>query len=209
MYRLNQQLENSSYISIPFFSFNLIVAIIYVWKNRLSLKMMGISRKYLIKSVLEAALATIFILTLSTLLKWLFLFKPFSIVLFKEAIGTSALRELFPMTLVKQVDTWTMISWVAMYALFVPVQEFIIRGVLLGRLLHFAPNRYNKWVAIAVTSFIYALMHAYMGWQIVMMVFIPGFICSVLFARSGNLIGVVLSHLAVGLYAAFILELIN
>ncbi|HDN26583.1 MAG TPA: cyclic nucleotide-binding domain-containing protein [Thioploca sp.] len=92
------------------------------------------------------------------------------------------------------------------YALFAPLQEFIIRGGLQGALQMFltgSPKR-RTWGAILVANLMYSVSHVVLSMNLVFLTFIIGLLWGWLYSRHGTLIGVSFSHIFIGLFAFFV-----
>jgi CRP-like cAMP-binding protein len=96
---------------------------------------------------------------------------------------------------------------IIVYTLHAPLQEFVARAGLQGTLQHFIPapaGRVN-WKAILVSNLLFASAHCFLGLWFVLAVFVPGLFWGWMFARQRSLIGVIVSHILVGLWAIFAL----
>ena len=93
-----------------------------------------------------------------------------------------------------------------LYVSFVPVQEFIARGILLGGLLHYFRGRWVPVVSCVVCAALYGTLHLYLGVEIALLVFVPGLLWSYLFYRTRTLLPVILSHLSCGLFWMYFLS---
>jgi membrane protease YdiL (CAAX protease family) len=85
------------------------------------------------------------------------------------------------------------------------VQELIVRGALQSSLEMFLTGPRRVKNAILVSGLLFAALHIHIGFVLALVAFVPGLFWGVLYARKRNLIGVTLSHIAVGVYAFFIL----
>jgi CRP-like cAMP-binding protein len=95
------------------------------------------------------------------------------------------------------------------YAAHAPLQEFVARAGFQGSLQHFtpvSPGRIN-WKAILVSNLLFAAAHSYFGLWFCLAVLAPGVFWGWMFARQRSLIGVVISHVLIGLWGIFALGL--
>ena len=96
-----------------------------------------------------------------------------------------------------------------LYGVHGPFQEFVTRVGLQGSLQHFlrVPPGHVDWKSIVIANLLYASAHGYIGFWFSAVAFVPGLFWGWLFARQGSLIGVSVSHIAVGWWALFALGL--
>ncbi len=111
-------------------------------------------------------------------------------------------------TIKNQVDpqyfTWIdaesfSIYYALLYCAFVPVQEYIARGILLGALLHYIDGRWRVILSILVSSVVYSGLHLYLGLHVSLLVLIPGLCWSWMYYRSTSILLASLSHICCGL----------
>jgi membrane protease YdiL (CAAX protease family) len=97
------------------------------------------------------------------------------------------------------------------YIVFSPVQEFLVRGGLQGSLYCFlsGTQRRKNWVAIIVSNLIFVTFHSHISILFALMALIPGIAWGWLYSRHKTLIGVVVSHLLLGILGIFILGITN
>ena len=86
-----------------------------------------------------------------------------------------------------------------LYVAFVPVQEYVARGILLGGLLHYFHGRRTAIISCMICALLYSTLHLYLGLYVALLVFVPGLLWSYLYYRTRSLLLVSLSHLACGL----------
>jgi len=91
------------------------------------------------------------------------------------------------------------------YALFVPFQEFICRGALQGYLQRFLTGNYVKTKAVFLATLVFGSNHLHLSTSYALVAIFPGLLWGALYARQGSLLGVSVSHILVGIYAAFML----
>lgn len=108
-------------------------------------------------------------------------------------------------TSLKMADTdwWPLV----LYTLFVPVQEYISRGILLGGLLYYFGKQWPHWVCCGMCGIIYAGLHLYLGWEVALIVLLPGLAWSFLYYKTRSVFLVSLSHLICGLYWIYLLSI--
>jgi membrane protease YdiL (CAAX protease family) len=87
------------------------------------------------------------------------------------------------------------------------VQELVARAGLQGTLQNFIPTPpdHINWKAIVVSNLLYSSAHSYIGFWFCVAAFVPGLFWGWMFAKQRSLVGVTVSHIAVGLWAIFAL----
>jgi CRP-like cAMP-binding protein len=98
---------------------------------------------------------------------------------------------------------------ILLYSVHSPIQEFVARAGLQGSLQLFlrVPRGRVSWKAILIANLVFASAHSYLGFWFCAAAFIPGLFWGWLFAWQGSLLGVTVSHIAVGLWGLFVLGL--
>ena len=93
-----------------------------------------------------------------------------------------------------------------LYGVHAPLQEFARAG-LQGSLQHFlrVPRGRVDWRAIVISNLLFASSHGFLGFWFSVAAFFPGVFWGWLFARQCSLIGLAVSHVAVGWWAFFVL----
>ena len=96
-----------------------------------------------------------------------------------------------------------------LYAVHAPLQEFVVRAGLQGSVQHFlrVPPHRVDWKAIVISNLLFAAGHGLMGFWFSAASFVPGLFWGWMFAKQRSLIGVTISHIAVGWWALFALGL--
>lgn len=101
--------------------------------------------------------------------------------------------------------------FMALYSLFCPVQEFIVRGCIqtsLQTLMEGTTYRV-KWNAIIISNLLFASAHSHTSLGFALSVFIPGIFWGWLYYRQRSLVGVSISHIMIGVWSAFIVGFEN
>ena len=96
---------------------------------------------------------------------------------------------------------------ILLYAIHAPLQEFVARAGLQGTLQHFIPVSPGSinWKAILISNLLFASAHCFIGLWFSLAAFVPGLFWGWMFARQRSIIGVMASHIVVGLWAIFAL----
>lgn len=166
----------------------------------------GFTMENALKNFLEAVVFTIPILLTVLCLKW---------------IAITYVPSLHHLTLFDHTAIFSKgsrsFSWdsyflfMSLYALFCPVQEFIVRGCIqtsLQSLMEGTKNRV-KWNAILISNLLFASAHSHTSLGFALSVFIPGLFWGWLYDRQRSLIGVSISHILIGVWSAFIVGFEN
>ncbi len=93
------------------------------------------------------------------------------------------------------------------YACLVPLQEFLARGAIQGPLYEFfdgTPRRRWFW-AIVVSNTLFAVTHLHLTLTYGAAAFLGGILWGLLYARQRSLLGPIVSHVIVGLFALWVL----
>lgn len=108
--------------------------------------------------------------------------------------------------------TWTgYFIFMFMYALFCPIQQFVVRGCVQSPLQFLLEGTAQsvKWKAIFVSNILFASVHSHTSFGFAVFSFIPGIFWGWLYARQRSLVGVSLSHIMLGVWAVFIVGFEN
>lgn len=100
----------------------------------------------------------------------------------------------------------TLVTFV-IYCVLSPIQEFVTRGVLQSSLEAFSVGRAVTWRAILLSNGIFAFSHLHISLSFALVAFIPGLFWGWLFARQRSLIGVSFSHVLLGVWGLYVLDL--
>jgi hypothetical protein len=94
-----------------------------------------------------------------------------------------------------------------LYGIHAPFREFVGRAVLQGSLQHFlrVPAGRVNWKAILMSNLLFASGQGFHGFWFSVASFAVGLFWGWLFARQGSLVGVSVSHIAVGWWGLFAL----
>ena len=178
MQRALDMVSDSAMVSVPFFLAWLAAALLYLAMSGLPAPTAGL-RRVTRQHVLIATVGTLVLVGAATVL-----------------LGR---REAHIPT-----DRGSVLA-LGLYVAFVPVQEYIARGVLLGGLLHYFSGRWVPVTSCIICAALYSALHLYLGWQVVLLVFLPGLFWSYLYYQSRSLLLVSASHLVCGLFCMYVL----
>lgn len=93
------------------------------------------------------------------------------------------------------------------YGLFVPLQEFISRGVMQSSLSRLLRGKHSGAWSVVITSALFSAMHVHISTIMAIVVFIPSLFWGWLYLRRQTLIGPIVSHIMLGWFAIFIIGL--
>lgn len=93
------------------------------------------------------------------------------------------------------------------YLLLVPFQELLVRGALQGPLEELFVSPHRKLMAIVVSNLLFSVTHTHLSVILAFPVFLLGLFWGWLYSRTRTLIGVILSHWLVGMWAIFIIDI--
>ena len=115
-----------------------------------------------------------------------------------------------PDVLSKEVEkiTNTKLLWIAVltYTLFVPLQEFIFRGAIQSPLQELMPEK-NKTLAVFTTTVLFSMCHLHLSLVATIIAFIPGMFWGFLYAKQKSLLGVCISHILLGVWCLFVINI--
>ena len=189
---------SSTFLSVPLLiSFMLPVG--YVIKHSgYPLSMYGLTLKDWRRKTIQAIEYTIPVLILIVICKWILLiivpgFADRSLFEFSNEIGEYnnlfAGRQFLPLLL---------------YAMFIPIQEFLVRGVMQSSFQMMLVGRYRLFWSILLANLIFSASHVYISIWLGFIVFLPGLFWGWLYSKQKSIIGVSVSHFIVGLWAFYV-----
>lgn len=186
---------NTMIISAPMIGIFAAIVFFYLLKTGLPLSAFGFTLKGWAISLKECLIASVIYMILITIVKWFL-------------VNSNEFPEftLFDGTIFSPNLTTTMqVTSLIIYALFVPLQEFIVRGAMQSSFLEFliSPNR--RFWSILLSNLLFATTHFHISVRFGLMVITAGFMWGYLFSRHRTLVGVVVSHIIIGIWAVFIL----
>ncbi|RUR11157.1 cyclic nucleotide-binding domain-containing protein [Legionella sp. km772] len=149
---------------------------------------------------IESLLWTTPILLLMTLAKWLLISnvaKYSSIELFSLGHSAVAKPGTSTLTIVLMSFAYVFISS--------PIQEVLFRGGLQSCLQFFLQSKHRNLLANITTNLIFAMMHLILSYELAILVFGIGFFWGCLYQKQRTLVGVITSHILIGVWAFFIL----
>jgi CRP-like cAMP-binding protein len=186
-------LSTATVITGPLMLGMAVFAIAFARQSGLPRESFGLNMGQGCKSVGEAILWTLPVLPLLVLGKWLLIREHDDAVLFSGLEQGLQLR---------------LVLGHAIYTCLVPLQEFLARGVIQGPLFEFfegTPRRRWFW-AIIVSNTLFAVTHLHLTLTYCAAAFIGGIVWGLLYARQRSLLGPIVSHVIIGIFALWLLD---
>lgn len=144
----------------------------------------------------EALLFSLPVLGLIVLAKW---------ILMRTQPGFAGLS-LFDFYAYKGLSRGETLAVVLAYSLFVPVQEMIARSGIQSSMMMFLRSRHRVGLSIFMSTLLFSATHLHTTFAFAVIVFPFGLFWGWLYDRHPTLIGVVFSHLLIGLWAVFVVS---
>ncbi|MBA3661140.1 MAG: cyclic nucleotide-binding domain-containing protein [Gammaproteobacteria bacterium] len=202
---LRSEIVSTTFITIPLMIF-LVTPLIYMVRNSgYPLSVYGLTFNNWRRSVYEAIIFTTPVLLLILLCKALLIRYTPS---FAGQNLISFSFDLTPVAANAHVSYWVGGLLVFLYLIFVPVQEFLTRGVLQSSFQILLTGRHRTIWAIVLSNLLFSAMHSHVSFAFEFVVMIPGLFWGWMYARHGTLIGVTLSHLIIGAWVLFVVGLL-
>ena len=95
---------------------------------------------------------------------------------------------------------------VAAYSLFVPIQEMVARSGIQSSLMMFLRPKHRVPMSIFMSSLLFSSTHLHTSFEFAALVFPMGLFWGWLYSRQPTLVGVVFSHLLIGIWAVFVVS---
>lgn len=145
----------------------------------------------------EAVLFSLPFLVLTVLAKWLLLQTS------SPHLAGRALFDLYrPAGLGVAGTLWVVLA----YVLFVPVQEMVARSGIQSSLMMFLRPRHRVAMSIFMSTLLFSATHLHTSFEFAVAVFPLGLFWGWLYSRHPTLVGVVASHLLIGVFAVFVVS---
>lgn len=176
-----------------------ITALVYAIQSRknhgVNLEQFGLTWKNWKAHLPQTLVWTLGMVAVITLLKWVATYTiPFY-------MG----KPVWDMSHLSQFDWQMQVMIYTLYALLIPVQELIARGVIQSSLQRVLTGNLVTARAILLSNLMFSSFHLYMDVRFAVMTFFPGLVWGMLYARQDSLAGVCISHIIIGLYALKVL----
>jgi CRP-like cAMP-binding protein len=198
MHHLVEKTVESVMLTGPILVIVASIMILMMWQSGYSMKVFGFSLRNWKKNLFQSFWWTLIFMVVLIGFKWV-LVRTIP-ALKDEPIFNWRMKD-------HHLSFWlAFAAWMG-YAVFVPLQEIITRGALQSPLMYFLPrSRYRTIIAIAISTMLFSAMHSYLSIYYSLAVLVPGFFWGALYARQRTLVGVIFSHIVIGVWA---LEFLN
>lgn len=180
-------------------TFQAIAAVLIIKKSKYPLSFYGLTLKNWPQEVYQAIMRTIPVLFLFTMIKWI-------LITTIPKYHSAQLIELFPE---KTEYSNLYLAFSIIYLLLIPLQEFVVRGCFQGCLRNFFVNRNRVLISILGSNLLFASEHAIKSMLFAIGVFFTGIFWGYLYEEQKSLVGVIISHAMIGIWAFFFLNLIQ
>ena len=144
----------------------------------------------------EATLFSLPVLLLVVAVKWTLI----------QTLPSFADQPLFDFYRYSGLGTGATLAVVAAYSLFVPVQEMIARSGMQSSFMMFLRSRHKVALSIFMSTLLFSSTHLHTTFAFAVMVFPIGLFWGWLYSRHPTLVGVIYSHLLIGIWAMFIVS---
>jgi CRP-like cAMP-binding protein len=144
----------------------------------------------------EAALFSAPILVLIVALKWVLLQN-------SPAFAERSLFDFYRQAGLGPIGT---LAVVLAYALFVPIQEMVARSGIQSSMMMFLRPRHRVPMSIFMSTLLFSSTHLHTSFEFAVLVFPMGLFWGWLYSRHPTLVGVVFSHLLIGIWAVFVVS---
>jgi len=193
---LNISSINSAFISTPIGVVIGLGAFIFVKKSKYPLSAYGFTTKNWQRSVFEAMMFTLIFIPCLMVYKWSSLHS-------SQQFSMRVLEHIFIEGRWGHQSSLVVTAFLLLYLLFVPLQEFVARGILQGSFQKLLINKHKVIFAIILSNLLFSMIHIHKSLYLAVAVLIPGLAWGWLYARNPTLIGVTVSHIFIGMAAFF------
>lgn len=105
----------------------------------------------------------------------------------------------------KNVSPTMMVVALIAYALFTPVQEFVVRSGLQSSFQLFLTGKHKTWLSIFLATLLFSSTHLHVSFILAILVFPVGLYWGWLYSRSPSIVAVSVSHIIVGVIGLFVI----
>lgn len=185
-----------TFYTMPIIAVFAIIVFIYMKKTHYPLSVFGLTLKNWRESTKDALIFT-FIFMIGML--------PFKWILIHTISGFSNHSLIEGDVIDFALPLQEKIGFLILYLIFVPLQEFIVRGALQSSFEEFLVTPYKRIWAIVLSNILFATTHFHVSITLAILTLIPGFLWGWLYSRHRTLVGVIISHELIGIWGLFIL----
>lgn len=123
-----------------------------------------------------------------------------------QTVPSFADQPLFGLYRYKGNGPWTTVAIACGYASFVPLQEVVARSGIQSSLMMYLRHRRRRAIAIFMSTLLFSTTHLHTSAAFAFMVFPFGLFWGWLYDRHPTLIGVIVSHLLIGIFGVFVVS---
>ncbi len=195
---LAKSFTSTTYLSVPLLFTFFFISLYYIKKTNMPLKTYGLTLKNGWKYSLEGFVLSIPVCIIMIAVKY-FLIKYTNIFTGKE---------IFELALFQKDDSVYQIFIICLlYAVGVPLQEFLNRGGLQGALQRFLTGKNKNLLAVLISTLQFSVMHLPISPKLALGVVPLGLFWGWMFLRQRSLFGVTISHIIIGIFTLNLLGL--
>ncbi len=147
-------------------------------------------------ALVEAILFSLPFLALIVALKWALI----------QTSPAFSERSLFDLYRPSGLGLGGTLAVVGAYALFVPIQEMVARSGIQSSLMMFLRPKHRVPMSIFMSTLLFSSTHLHTSVEFAALVFPMGLFWGWLYSRHPTLVGVVFSHLLIGIWAVFVVS---
>lgn len=148
------------------------------------------------RALAEATLFSLPFLALIVFLKW---------ALMQTSPAFSG-RQLFDFYRPSGLSLGSTLAVLVAYATFVPIQEMVARSGIQSSMMMFLRARHRVPMSIFMSALLFSSTHLHTSFEFAALVFPLGLFWGWLYSRCPTLVGVVFSHLLIGIFAVFVVS---
>lgn len=188
--------NDSAFVSVPLQAAFAVSTLHFMRKSGYSWRSFGLSLERAGRFALEGLVFTLPFLAAATAVKWVL------IQVRPDFHGTPLIEAS---RLAASAGAGRLVGFGLIYAVFVFIQELVVRAGLQTALEMFLVTRRRVLSAILVSNLVYAVAHLHISLGFAAASFVAGLGWGWLFARQRSLVGAAVSHLLTGLFVLFVL----
>jgi len=180
-------IAKSEFISVPMLFVSFVIMVWFMRTSGFPARFFGFNFDNWKRHALEGVLFTVPPMLITVAVK-LFLISGTDAPVFDLFPGDGTIATISP-------------ALIAAYVLFVPAQELTCRGALQSTLEAFLTSKHRKIEANIAANAVFLIAHLYISYALSAIAFMCGLYWGWLYSRQRSLVGVVVSHILLGLFA--------
>ncbi len=191
----DEQITDTTFVTVPILIVFATALAINIKFSSYPLAAYGLTLKGWKKGVVDGFLFSIPLVIFQLIVKWILL----------QTIPSMEGQPLLDFYQSKGVSPEMVIVALIAYTLFTPVQEFVVRSGLQSSFQLFLTGRHKKWLSIFLATLLFSSTHLHVSFILAILVFPVGIYWGWLYARSGSIVSVSVSHILVGCIGLFVI----